>query len=488
MSETKDLIHRALEQSLSPDDLLSSTERQTLAEMLKDNLCSEEMSALRQVQTALKTLPKATPPQSWARELAQTLSVEHEIDRLRVQTLMAPPGFARKIAQEVASDALLAQLPKVSVPPNLARGWAKAIAQDAIPKRSLVPIYGLAGALLLVGIGIASYTWGSLKAASGLMFELGHRLPADGLQAYGLLMLVSCLTLALSPLLKWKGQWPRLHQWTSVGGFACTVALSFGFLTQHLGSFTLPSGATQGNIVRLSGDVTVAGHVQGHVIALGGNVILQDGAEVDGPVISVLGNVRTQSEGVIAQNTQAILGHVELDQAPPVELDPAAASALQPLLSFGKSPYWVSAYVAFLLLCAFFLNQSGYWTSLERQLKTAASRDLALGFLVSGIGLPLVLLGSLSNFTSTLALLGLLLLFVGMGVGMVLVLTVVGQALLPRLYLPKHRGWALAVGLGLFGLSTLVPLLNVLVWGTSGALGLGALLYHVLKRDALDGV
>ncbi|MFN8509609.1 MAG: polymer-forming cytoskeletal protein [Deinococcaceae bacterium] len=488
MSEKKNLIHRALEQSLSPDDRLSTSERQALSELLREGVWTEEMSSLRNAQLALQSLPPVTVSKSWTAELLQRLSVEREIEQLQVQTLVAPPGFARKMAENIAMDVTINRLPKVSAPLEFARTVAKEIAKDALPKRSLVPIYGLAVALLLVGIGIASYSWGSLKAASELMFELGHRLPKEGLKAYGLLMLVSCLTLALSPLLKWKGLWPRLHQWTSVGGFACTVVFSFGFLTQHLGNLVIPVGTIQSNIVRLNGDIVVAGHVQGHVIALGGNVVLREGAQVDGPVISVLGNIHTQTEGVSAEKTQAILGHVELDQQAISELDPTAAAALQPLLGFGKSPYWMYAYAAFLILCAFFLNQSGYLASLERQIKTAASRDLALGLLVAGIGLPLVLLGSLSNFTSTLALLGLLLLFLGMSIGMVLVLNLIGQELLPRLHLPQHRLLALGLGLGLFGLSTWVPLLNVLVWSVLGALGLGALLYHVLKRDALDTI
>lgn len=60
-----------------------------------------------------------------------------------------------------------------------------------------------------------------------------------------------------------------------------------------------PNQTVGGDCVAIGGDVTIWGHAQGDVVAVGGSVYVKDGAVVDGDAVSVGGEVEREEGGII---------------------------------------------------------------------------------------------------------------------------------------------------------------------------------------------
>ncbi len=192
-------------------------------------------------------------------------------------------------------------------------------------------------------------------------------------------------------------------------------------------------------------------------------------------ITAILGNVQDASLTSSSVNRAAL---APADQAPIM----AAASAFQPLLELGHSEYWAWVYLAFLAACALLIYQSNYAPELQKSLRKGAVRNLSSGFLVAGIGVPLLLLGSMNSVSSAIAVLGLLVLLALLSAGLALSLTTLGNALVTRFKLPKLEALETFVGLGIFALTLPFPLVAITLWGVGGTLGLGAVLSYLLAR------
>ena len=144
---------------------------------------------------------------------------------------------------------------------------------------------------------------------------------------------------------------------------------------------------------------------------------------------------------------------------------------------------------------ALLLFQSGQMGALSNTLRREGLRALSSGMLLLGLGLPLLLLLSLSKVSSGLAMIGLVLLASLMSAGLALTLSRLGMGLswlgdksgrdlssrLASIPLARE-GFQVALGLGLFALTLPFPLVATLVWAIGGALGLGTLVMYLLGR------
>jgi hypothetical protein len=87
------------------------------------------------------------------------------------------------------------------------------------------------------------------------------------------------------------------------------------------GDVTVTAGESiQGDLVTLSGDIDVAGTVDGDVVALGGGVLIQSGARVTGSVVAAGGQVRLDGGLVEGEVVETVLRATEIP--PPVRGSP----------------------------------------------------------------------------------------------------------------------------------------------------------------------
>lgn len=73
--------------------------------------------------------------------------------------------------------------------------------------------------------------------------------------------------------------------------FFVSTAQAFAVNIFKIGDVTVEEGSKVNNVVSVTGQITIAGHVEGHALALGGSVVLTKRAYVGGNVISVGGIV-----------------------------------------------------------------------------------------------------------------------------------------------------------------------------------------------------
>ena len=506
--ENADLLHRILE-----GEELSPLERESVRQAALHPEVTAQMREWRSAMESLKTLPQTVAPPGFAASLSHQIAVESALESLAHRSILPPPEFAAQLAARISEDAhpevsaAFSSLPRLQAPAHIASTLSARIARESrgLEEHNPAPLYLVGGVLLAAGVGVATYAWPFVQSGGGVLLELVKSLPPTALLMYSLLLVLS---LGFFWLTRAKGGQTLRPVWQLGGAFSFALVLAFSLpgLSGYFGSGTLESGKTTSSLFRLGGNITVSGIVTGNVTVLGGNVLLEPGAEVRGKVISVLGNVKLspdllnedlslQDEGRIT----AVLGQVEgvaQIPTPPQNLpNVGAAAAFQPLLELSRSEQWPLLHLGLLATFALLLFQSGGMPALSSTLRREGLRALSSGMLILGLGLPVLFLLSLSNISSGLAMIGLVLLVSLTSAGLALTLSRLGMGLswigrasgrdvsrrLEGIPLARE-GFQVALGLGLFALTLPFPLIATLVWAIGGALGLGTLVMYLLGR------
>jgi hypothetical protein len=255
-----------------------------------------------------------------------------------------------------------------------------------------------------------------------------------------------------------------------------------------LGREVAVAGVLRGTLVAVGGDVRISGRVEKDVLAFGGDVVLEPGAEVRGDLLALGGAVLGPPEALEAVGGRVLtVGELEAAFAAELQTSPLAARpASGHLLAF-----------RLLLLLLWLVVGLSLLRLLPRPVSIAAGLVPDRLATVAAVGAAAVLSALLvSAFlllalpaTAGLLVAGLLvaLLAAAKAFGLAVVFVVVGR----RLTRGARRGSplfgdpaALALGLALLGLVSLVPFAGPLVWAIASLLGIGASLVTVSQRGA----
>jgi hypothetical protein len=255
-----------------------------------------------------------------------------------------------------------------------------------------------------------------------------------------------------------------------------------------LGREVAVDGVLGGTLVAVLGDVRISGRVEKNVLAFGGDVLLEEGAEVRGDLLAVGGAVLGPPEALEAVGGRVLtVGELEAAFAAELRTSPLATRPVSGLLLAFRLVLLFLWLVVGLLLLRF----------LPRPVSTAAGLVPGRLATVAAVGAAAVLSALLvSAFlllvlpaTAGLLLAGLLvsLLAAAKAFGLAAVFVVVGR----RLTRGARRGSplfgdpaALALGLALLGLVSLVPVAGPLVWAVASLLGIGAALVTASRTVA----
>ncbi len=292
-----------------------------------------------------------------------------------------------------------------------------------------------------------------------------------------LLLLASIVLLAV----------PRLA-WAQQGSVVRAGELRAGDLVV-LGRGAVVEGVLAGTVVAVGGSVRVAGRVDKDVIAFGGNVILDDGAEVRGNVLVVGGVVRFDGGSRQAVGGRVLsVGELEAAFAAELQTSPLAARPVSGLLLAFRLlllALWLA--VGLLLLRLGPRPVSAAAGSLPQSLATVAAIGAAgvlSSLLVSAF--LLLVLPAMAGLLFTALLLTILM--AAKVFGLAAVFVAIGR----RVTRGAKRGSpffgdpaALAVGLALLGVASLIPVAGPLVWAVASLLGIGATLVVVSRRNEL---
>jgi hypothetical protein len=256
-----------------------------------------------------------------------------------------------------------------------------------------------------------------------------------------------------------------------------------------LGRDAAVEGALSGSLVVVAGNVRISGRVGKDVIAFGGDVVLEPGAVVLGDLLAVGGTVTVPpGEPLTVAGRILTLGELEAAFAAELQTSPLAAKPVSGLLlAFRLVLLFVWLVVGLLLLRLVPRAVSGAAGLVRGRLTTVAA--LGVAAVLSGLLVSAFLLLVLPA-TAGLLLTGLLLVF--LAAAKTFGLAVVFVALGRRLTRGARRGSplfgdpaALALGLALLGVLSLVPVAGPLVWSVASLLGIGVALLAVSRKEAL---
>lgn len=257
-----------------------------------------------------------------------------------------------------------------------------------------------------------------------------------------------------------------------------------------LGRGAVVEGVLSGTLVVVGGSVHVAGRVEKDLVAFGGSVVLEKGAEVRGDLLAVGGEVSSPAGAEAAVRGRALtVGALEAAFAAELQTSPLSARPASGLLLAFRLVLLFLWLVVGLLLLRF----------LPRPVSAAAGLVPGRVALVGAVGAATVLAAALlSAFlllvlpaSAGLLITGLLVALLGLAkaFGLAVVFVAVGR----RLTRGARRGSplfgdpaALAVGLALLGLLSLVPMAGPLLWAAVSLLAIGAALLAAARRDALQ--
>jgi len=256
-----------------------------------------------------------------------------------------------------------------------------------------------------------------------------------------------------------------------------------------LGREAVVEGDLAGTLVAVGGTVRVSGRVGKDVVAFGGNVLLERGADVRGDLLAVGGSVSTApgSERAVGGRVLTV-GELEAAFVAELQTSPLSMRRLSGLLLAFRLVLLLLWLVVGLLLLRL----------LPRPVSAAAGLVPGRLATVGAVGAATVLAAVLLSAFLLLALpatAGLLLaglLVALLGLAKAFGLAVVFIALGRRLTRGVRRGSplfgdpaALAVGLALLGLLSLVPVAGPLLWAVVSLLGIGTALVAASRWDAL---
>jgi hypothetical protein len=256
-----------------------------------------------------------------------------------------------------------------------------------------------------------------------------------------------------------------------------------------LGRGAVVEGVLAGTLVAVGGSVRVAGLVEKDVIAFGGDVVVEAGAQIRGDLLAIGGEVRTPA-GTARPVVGRVLtvGQLEAAFAAELQTSPLAARPASGLLLAFRLVLLLLWLVIGLLLLRFAPRPVASAADfLPGRLATMAALGTAgvlSSLLVSAF--LLLVLPAMAGLVVTALLLAIL--AVAKTFGLAVVFVAVGR----RLAHGSTRGSplfgdpaALALGLALLGLLSLVPVAGPLVWAIASLLGIGAALVVVARRAAL---
>ncbi len=253
-------------------------------------------------------------------------------------------------------------------------------------------------------------------------------------------------------------------------------------------------GDVAGAAISTFGGVRVTGHVAGHLVSIGGDVVLAGGGRVDGDVLAVGGAVRFEgpsSAGSSVGGSVHSLGALETAYVSELKTSPLAGASLSPLLI---------SFRLFLLLLWLVISLALLRLG-PRALGKAAAAIPGRVVLLGAVGAAAVLAGALLAAGMLLLLparLGLwfvlavvVLLFVAKLLGLPALFLAVGR---PLLRARRRRSAffgdpaALAAGLLALGLLSLVPVLGPILWGLASVVAIGLALRTAVVRGAAAGL
>jgi hypothetical protein len=448
-------------------------------------------------------LPRVHAPDGFAAQVASDIALENRLGSLALKRV--PEGFAANLAMAISLEAELRQAPvilnsepteqavrgleRVTVPSGFAARIASGIASEAraqplvqtraslpVPthpeERNLTPFYFLAGTLGSAALALTALAWPYAQVAGATALEIGRTLP-NGLIAT-ILAVLALAGVASSGRV-------RLSLPVSLAAFALCAAVALPQIAPSFGAGRVAANETQGTVVRVGGDLSVAGHVTGDAISLGGNVRLEPGARVDGRIVTLLGDVNLPNKPAVAGGVSAVLGstHVEGATSDPRPTMPnlSAASALKPLRALVSANYWQWFYLG--IVCALVAVVGllpGWLEALETPFWHESGRSIGLGLLALTLSVPLGLLAALTLIGAPLGLSLLSLAAVAFTLGLSVSAVQLGRVLRGAFRLPRNAMLEACLGLGVLALTLLWTPLGVAAWVLGGAWGAGALL------------
>ena len=396
-----------------------------------------------------------------------------------------PLGFAQSLAANIALDAelnaphaqlesQLASVPRVSAPGSFATRLAARIQSDALelenPDRT--PLYFVFTLLAGAGLGLIGLTWRYASITARAVIDLAQALPPS--------LIISALIVTLLAAFA-VGSRRNVGALASTIAFAICTALVLPQAAPFFGS-TMISGVHNASIVRFGGDITVSGTVNGDVVSIGGNVRLEPRASVTGNVMTFLGDVNLPADTRKVGGVSAVLGRFHSDAIQRIPAQSAnlpglsAASALQPFKNLLGSNNWHWVYLMMIAACAAALQLFNWEKPLERHFKLEAGRATGIGLLLVILTLPLATLGGLSLVGAPFAILLSSFTIIALTVGMGLSCSLFGNAILKHFGF-KFQPWVGSLlGLSIYAITLLVPVLAVSLWVLGGAWGAGALI------------
>ncbi|GGJ45578.1 hypothetical protein [Deinococcus roseus] len=434
-----------------------------------------------EMQSALQNLPALKVPEGFTAQLVQRIQDDHLGDQLKSLTVKAPEGFSDSVLQHMQErsttevQAALQGLPALKVPEGFAAHVASRIARDAQAQETHnpAPLYLVGMALLAAAFALFSFVFPNMQVGVNVLADLARNISGLALGVMGGLALVSVF--ALFSRIKFAPQ-------ITYAAFAVAMLMVYPNIQQAFGPATIAPREQVSNVVRVGGDVVVRGHVTGDVLALGGNIKLIQGSQVDGRIVTLLGDV-TKDPGVQASVPTAILGRVngELPIQNTVLPSVGVASAFVPLLNLMKNEYWPAFYFAFLCVFTLLVYQSGHGSTLVRQAFREPNRNLALGYVAFLVALPVLLI---STLVGNAVLLGLgIVLLVALTAGLSISLLMLGATFTRRLHGQSHPATFAIIGLGLYLVLLSFPAAASVLWFAGGCYGLGVLLNYIRKTN-----
>ncbi len=448
----------------------------------------------------LATIPRVSAPDRFAAQMAQAIAQNAFESKIPlIPRVTAPVGFAQQLAAGIALDAelnkppavtlesVLTAIPRINAPATLAANLAAKIEADAIkdalerenPDRT--PLYFVFTLLAGAGLGLIGLSWNYASVTARAVIDLVQALPAS--------LIVSALVVTLLAAFA-SGSRRNVGALASTVAFGICAALVLPQAAPFFGSSVI-AGVHNASIVRFGGDITVSGTVNGDVVSIGGNVRLEPRASVTGKVMTFLGDVNLPADTRKVGGVSAVLGRFHSDAVQSIPAQSAnlpglsAASALQPFKNLFSSSSWHWVYLLAIAACAAALQLFRWEKQLEHHFKLEAGRATGIGLLLVILTLPLATLGGLSLVGAPFAILISSFTIFALTTGMGLSCSLLGHSILKRLKLKLEPWVGSLLGLGLYALTLLVPVLAVSLWLLGGAWGAGALILAWRQHELL---
>ena len=447
------------------------------ARMLSPEGLATNISAEIALSKTLQAIPRPSLPEGFAVNLATAVNLEAELrdghallepefDPIeqavrQLEPLRAPAGFAPALAARIAQEAQAAA-PIQPAPGELLRH----------EERHLTPFYFLAATLGSAALALSVLAWPYAQVAGSTALEIVQTVPTN-------LIITILAVLALAGFAS-SGR-VRASLPASLAAFGLSAAIALPQTVSYFGPARVSAQDTRGTIVRVGGDLTVAGRITGDAISLGGSVRLEPGARVDGRIVTLLGDVNLPEKASVTGSVNAVLGSTHVSGVVASERSNlpnlSAASALRPLRALVNANYWQWLYLG--IVCALVAVVGllpGWFEALELPYWRQSGQAIGLGLLTLALSLPVGLLAALTLIGAPLGLGLLSLAAVVFTFGLSISAVQLGRVLRGAFHLPRSAMLEGCLGLGVFALTLLYAPVAVAAWVLGGAWGAGALL------------